>query len=272
MESERRTPPKVPLPREHGAWGILLVPFLTAVLVAGRLTPAVPLALAAVVLAFLARFPLEVLLAPAGREARVGPELARARHFAWVYGLGLLGTGAVLVGGWKLYLLVPLGGLAGALFGLHIRAARRGSERRLGEELLTTSGLTLSALAGWIAATGGVDGRGLLVWVLNATFFCAGVVYVKSRIQARRAGLRGEDRFPRGVVLGFHLLLVALASALVALRWASALVVVPFALAAARASWGLRRSGQPFALRRLGWSEVGLSLLFAGFLALGLRG
>lgn len=45
----------LPLPREHGTWAILLVPFLTATTIAGIPSPAVGVALAAVLLAFLAR-------------------------------------------------------------------------------------------------------------------------------------------------------------------------------------------------------------------------
>jgi hypothetical protein len=71
--------------------------------------------------------------------------------------------------------------------------------------------------------------------------------------------------------VGFHLLVVLFVGALVFLRDISPLVVIPFVVAAGRAGWGARRADHAFALRRLGWSEVALSLFFAGFLLLGFR-
>ena len=197
---------KLLLPREHGAWGILLIPFLTAAAIAGPLTLPVPLALAAAL-----------------------------------------------------------------SFGLHLWLARRGVERGWAAELLGAAGLTLTALVGWVAATGGIDQTGFLVWLLNCVFFCAAVIYVKSRIRARRAAHRPEAGHESACSVGFHLLVVLFVGALVFLRDISPLIVVPFVVAAGRAGWGARRADHAFALRRLGWSEVALSLFFAGFLLLGFR-
>lgn len=57
------------LPREHGAWGVLLIPFLTTAAIGRRADAPVMLCLAAVFLLYLARHPLEFLLAP-GRVVR----------------------------------------------------------------------------------------------------------------------------------------------------------------------------------------------------------
>lgn len=256
-------------PREHGAWAILLVPFLTAVVIAQRATPAVFLALAAVVLAFLARNPVERLFAPLARRA--GPELRRVRRFAWMYSLLAAGVGGLLVVAWRLYLLVPLGLVALLIFAFHLWAAQRGASHTLGSQLVNTIGLSLSALVGWVAALGQVNRVGVLVWSLNCAFFCSGVLYVRSRIRARLATQRPEATDTSQWVFLFHLGVMLSVAALVVAGWARPLVVVPFALAAVRVGWGLRRSGQHFTLRQLGWSEVVLSLVFAAFLLLGFR-
>jgi hypothetical protein len=265
------SPSTLLLPREHGAWGILLIPYLTAVAVAGRLSLAVVLAVAAVLLAFLARYPLELLLVP-GLYRRAGsPSIRRARALAWLYGLLAAAVGVLLIIGWELLLLLPIGLLALVFFSFHIWVGRRGSDRSWTAELVGTIGLTLSGLVGWIAATGGLTKTGLLVWGLNCVFFCTGIVYVKARIRSRLAVHRPELRQVTRFMLGFHLVVVLLVLTLVAVRWVSLLTLLPFVVAAARASWGARRTDQAFALRRLGWSEVGLSVFFATFLTLGFR-
>ncbi len=262
---------KLLLPREHGAWGILLIPFLTAAAIAGPLTLPVWLALATVLLVFLARYPLVLLLVP-GAWVRAGrPARDRVRRFAWLYSLLATGGGGLLIFVWELYLLVPLALAAALSFGLHLWLARRGAERGWAAELLGAAGLTLTALVGWVAATGGIDQTGFLVWLLNCVFFCAAVIYVKSRIRARRAAHRPEAGHESACSVGFHLLVVLFVGALVFLRDISPLIVVPFVVAAGRAGWGARRADHAFALRRLGWSEVALSLFFAGFLLLGFR-
>jgi len=259
------------LPREHGGWGIVLIPFLTAVMIAGEVRGAVWVALLTVLAAFIARYPLELLLVP-GLYRRAGsPERSRAHTFAWAYGLLATAMGVFLIAYWRLYLLLPLGAIAVALFLLHVWAGREGEDRSLAMELAGTAGLTLSGLVGWVAATEGVDGTGLLVWALNCLFFCSGILYVKARLRSRLAVHRPDLAAGSALMVGWHLVLVALVAAMVVWKWLSPVIVLPFVVAAARAIWGVRQGGRPFALRRLGWSEVGLSLFFAMFLTLGFR-
>ena len=259
------------LPREHGAWGIVLIPYLTAVGVAAHWTPAVVIGLGAVLAAFIARYPVELILNE-GLYRRAGcPPRQRVKKFAGGYATvaGVLGIGLIAI--WKLYLLLPIGLLALSVFGIHLWMGRRGEDRSWAAELLGAAGLTLSGLVGWVVATGSLTATGALVWLLNCLFFCAGVVYVKSRIRHRLAVHRPELRSTtRWMVAGQVLMLVAV-TALSMARWIPPLVVVPFALAAARACWGAARNNRPFALRRLGWTEVALSVCFALFLTLGFR-
>lgn len=259
------------LPREHGGWGIVLIPFLTAVAIAGNLSIPVVLALATVLLVFVARYPLELLLLP-GLYRRAGsPSVSHVQTLAWTYSLLAASVGLLLVVVWKLYLLLWLALVGGVLFAGRVWWGRKNSDRNLGAELTGTGALTLSALVGWLAATGELNRTGLLVWGLNGVFFCSGILYVKSRIRARLAVHRLEENPSAAFALSFHFLVLLFVLALVFARWISPLIVVPFALAAVRVTWGLRSSHKPFALRRLGWSEVALSLLFATFMTLGFR-
>lgn len=263
---------KLLLPREHGAWGILLVPFFTAAAIAGAFDAAVALALGTVVLAFLARAPLEFLLAPSDKRGQpTTPGVVR--RSAWLFGGGTLAAGVALAVGWGLIAwLLPLAALAGALFALHVWRARQGAGRGWAAEFLGTAALTLSAPVAWVAATGGLDSTGWLVWLLNAAFFCAGLVYVKSRIRAVTAARlpHSADQLAH-LVWRFHLAVLLLVAAGALLDWVSPLVILPFGLAAGRAAWGVRRFGQRFAVRQLGWNEVAHSLVFAVLLVAAFR-
>ena len=260
-------PPLLLLPREHGAWGIVLIPFFTAVGVSGRLTPATLLGLLAVLLVFAGRYPLELLLIPGSyvRGGRPGRRLIL--RSLWFYSLAAATAGVVLVVRYRLYALLWLALLGGLLFGLRVWQGRRGSERNLFAEVAGTAGLTLSGLVGWVSATGGMDRTGLVVWALNCAFFCSAIVYVKARIEAQRALHHPEEPQSAGCTMGFHLVVLLFVLLLVFAHWVTPLVVAPFVLATVRAAWGLH-GRKAFTLRRLGWNEVALSLVFAGFLML----
>lgn len=254
------------LPREHGAWGIVLIPFFAAIATARAAGPAVWLALLSVLLVFIARHPLELLLMPSAyKRAGRPPRAALWRAFAW-YSAAALVAGMTLVMAWKLYVLLLLGLFGGFVFVLRIWFGMRGEDRTLVAEVIGSAGLTMSALVGWVAATGGIDSTGLAIWILNCAFFCSGILYVKAKIRARQLGQKTAGYNEVSCALVFQLLLFAFVGALGAFDWVSPLMVVPFALAALRAAWGLYAEEGPFAFRRLGWSEVGLSVVFAIFL------
>jgi len=157
--------------------------------------------------------------------------------------------------------------LPGAPAGVRFLTGRRNAERSLLTELSGTAGLSLSAPVAWIAATGGLDSKGFLVWALNAAFFCCGILYVKSRLRARLAVQRTGSM--ADVTIASHFAVVLFVLALVWRGGIAPIILVPFALATLRAKWGLANSQKGFTLPRLGWSEVALSLVFAGFMILG---
>jgi hypothetical protein len=208
------------------------------------------------------------LLVPEAYLRAGRPDRAFLRRFAWIYGIAAGTAGLFLITYWALYRLLPLALLGSSLAAVRILSGRRNAERGLLTELVGTAGLSLSAPVAWIAATGGFDSKGILVWALNAAFFCCGVLYVKSRLRARRGLAGGGTANIADVTIAFHFAVVLFVVALVWWGGMAPMIVVPFVLATLRAKWGLANKRKAFALPRLGWSEVALSLVFAGFLIL----
>ena len=218
------TTSRPPLPREHGAWGILLIPFATAVGVSGVFDLRAALLLASVLCFYVARTSW------------------LKQNNRWT--LVLLGGSAActlpLMVVWKLWWLAAFGAVAAPL-------AFRKTERSVGMQLVAVAGLTLTAPAAWYVATGTLDYR---LWLWNALYFAGGVFYVKMHI-ATAISRKPAGRLP--VVLYYGGLTGILA------WWPVGLAFVP---AIVRAFVGAARVTPVLRVKRLGWTEVAYSLLF----------
>ncbi|MCL6565610.1 MAG: YwiC-like family protein [Acidobacteriia bacterium] len=258
------------MPAEHGAWGILLVPYLTAVFMVGTTNLSILLVLLAAVSLFLVRGS-----ADAHGTWRV---LADPRHLL-LFGIG------ILTGGWLIFverrhtLLVLLAAVC-VLYVLQKTLARHPNreiheKRSLAAELVGVVLLTLVVPATWIAARGNLDRLGLQLWLLNLLFFAGGVIYVKYRVR----GLLAHRPFPSWFermrfawpVIAYHLLLVAFLVAAIAREALPTLTVLAFTPGMLRAFGLVWQLGKRFPIRRLGWSEVAQAIVFAALLVLSLK-
>jgi len=257
------------MPAEHGAWGILLVPLVCSAGLAGRWNwPLLLVSLCALSL-FLLRGSVE---ANGHWKAVFQPV-----HLA-LAGLGLL-SGLLLVLLYECYQLVSIGLLAAALYliqhRLAVGRAFRKEKRSLAGELVGVVLLTLAAPATWIAALGRLDRWGAQVWLLNLLFFLGGVLYVKYRVRGIAAhrsfqSLSEKAAFAWPVVV-YHLLVLGFLVGCVLLQSFPLAVVLAFLPSALRANGLLWHLGRRFPIRRLGWTEVAHSLVFAMLLILTFR-
>lgn len=262
------------LPAEHGAWGMWLVPFVCAAFVAGIWN--VPLALAGVcaLALFLWR----------------GSMAAHANWRSWSLPVHLgLAAVAALAGGALIFFyerreLLGLAAGGAALFGLQewlvARHQQNHSEKRsLAAELAGVVLLSFSAPAAWIAARGNLERTGVEVWALSVLFFLGGVLYVKYRVR----GLLAHRRFPRlrerlafaWPVFVYHFLLIAFLACWMLLEssrsFGTAALLIAFTPGILRACNLFFQLGERFPIRRLGWSEVIHSVVFATLLILAFR-
>jgi len=256
--------PRSLLPQEHGAWGQLAMPLLSALLVAG-LTPAALLLAAATVLAFLAHEPWLVTLGHRGLRARRedGP---RARRVLW----GLL-AGAALAGGagaWlapeaaRWALLVPAA-LASGVLGLVL--AQR--ERTIPGELAVVTALASSGLAVALAAGAPirVAAAATTTWVLA---FATSVFAVRVVLE------RAFDRATTALGVGSALAVTLIGAGGSAVAALAGLGGVVGAAVAPTALLSLLVCLAPFSARQLktlGWGLVASSTVTLAVLVLGLR-
>jgi hypothetical protein len=258
------------MPAEHGAWGILIVPFACASAVAAGTGVPWLRYVAAAAVCLLSLFLLRGSLERYGslRALRLPVHLALAAAAA--------AGGGLLVFSWGRRELLLLGAVALAFFlaqRLLMRSHPRETEKRsLAAELLGVLLLSLSAPAATIAILGRLDARGALVWLLNALFFLGGVLYVKYRVRGVLAHREFSSLSERIAfawpVFVYHLLLLVLLATAVVGASLPAMVLAAFAPAVLRAHGLLFHLGRRFPIKRLGWSEIAHSLLFAALLVL----
>ena len=261
------------IPREHGAWGILLVPLATgaAVGVSGFASVGAVTLLAFVALSlFWLRTPVESWLG-AG-PLRVQTEAERNSVIA---AIALLGSVAILSASALLWIsnrsgLLQLGLIAAVIFALQAALKKRGRRYYMAAELIGAAGLTATAPAAYLVATGRLDSIALLLWLANWTFASNQIHYVQLRIHSARI-TAGMEKLGRG--LGFFLGQATLASLLLT-AWLvglfPALAALAFVPALVRGFYWFLPGPQPLAVRRLGWTELSHSIVFGGLLIAGL--
>jgi hypothetical protein len=274
------------LPREHGAWGLLLVPMVTGAGVAFResnhIAPAFLLLVAALALFWL-RTPVESLL---GTSAiRVQTENERHVVGTAIAGLVIIATLSLgtLLWAWQNPLLWLIGAAAGAAFAGQallklmwrqpLRLSGQGEARRplskplaqrlrMLSEIVGTIGLTASAPAAYYVVTGKFGATAWVLWAANLIFAGNQIHYVQLRIHnARTEGLRAKLgrgwAFAAGQVVMTVILTVACLSGLLP-RVAS----IAFAPLLFRGWFYFIQKPGPLMVRRLGWNELTQAVAF----------
>jgi hypothetical protein len=255
-----------PVPREHGAWGMLYVPLVLALLCERHLSwPILWLTLSATAL-FLARTPLQTW----ARFSHWQRDPAQPRRSA-VLLLAAAGITALpLFVWWNFYGLLLLAAVGAAILGLNIWQSVRREERTVGGELLALGAMVLTAPAAHYVARGGEwHTLALILWTLCFAFFASGVLYVKLRIAAMHEKKPGEKARLLRACVAYHLGLLGVLLAATAQGWIHPLLAAAFAPLIFRALWPVLRGLGRVNLKRAGWLEVAWSILFLVLVSLG---
>ena len=276
-EMDRMSPARLRsfvMPREHGAWGILLVPLVTGAWIghpsADRIAALVSFAVAALAL-FCLRTPAEAYLETSPLRAQTPSERKAIFYSAAFYGSIAVVALGILFRKAQPYGLLLIGAAAGASFAVQARLRQLGRGTRLLAQLVGSLGLTSTAAAAYYLAAGRLDKNAIVLWAANWLFAVNQIHFVQFRIRgARSASAREELARGQGFLLG-----QALTALLLLAAWRGGfmpgLALAAFAPVFLRGTLWLFSPPAPLEIHRLGVSELVHALVFGVLLILGFQ-
>ncbi len=265
------------IPREHGAWGLVLLPFFVGAVVAGNWFQWRTMAAAVAVLSvFLLKEPLLLLLRSRSRSL---PEDQResAKFSLLVCGAAAAIAGIALLAVLPFLPLLVMGGNALVLVVLAVFLILRNYQRHPAFQILNVIGLTSSSLLAYLAARGQLEEAAFWVWGLSAGQGSAAVLVVRARLESIVAHRRSDSTAGCGTFHRWALQAQVVLWGMLALLAANGhpWFLLPFFPPSLLHSWELwqLRSGKGFdmPLRHVGFLQLSASILFSFLLIVVLR-
>lgn len=264
------------LPKEHGTWAMLLVPWAVGWGIARRFEPKELLLVVAAVSIFLGHSHLMAWrrLALSGRSKT--REAVAARRLVLVFAaLGAVATLPLLPHGTSVWpradALALLALVAAVLAGGSLALVGRRVDRALPGQVLAASGLSLSGPAAYAVGRGALDRVAVAVWLLNAAFFLWAVFYVTLKIAARARrrplGSLAAKLASGATTIGITIATALLFAVAVWLGSLSPLALLAFVAPAVQTVAGIVRIDRPAPLKSLGILLLVHAILF-GFLVI----
>ena len=253
------------VPREHGAWGLLLVPMITGAGLAFRenanLIPFVLLLISTLALFWL-RTPFESLLGTSAMRAQTKDERRIViSAIAILASIAALTLGSLLWAGRNTNLWW-IGAAAGVAFAAQGVLKKLGRTTRMLSQIVGTVGLTASAPAAYYVITGQFNATAWILWIVNLAFAGNQIHYVQLRLHtARVEGFWPRLSCGRAFAAGQFLLTAALTVASVN-RWLPQFASLAFAPLLFRGWFYFLQKPAPLVVRKLGWNELAQAIAF----------
>lgn len=258
---------KTLIPKEHGAWAILILPYFVGVTVGGGISGRGVLGFFGILLLFLSRQPLHLNLKMYFSEVRLQRSKKGELWQAFLLFLGGgLGIFLWLIFRYRLGDLIIIGLIALFLFSLHTYLALYRKERTLIGELLGVALLTISASVGVVLSGGKLSGGTIILWLLNVFYFAGSIFYIKMRKKAVRTRKRIPS-FPFNInlvkeCLTYIVLLIIILVLLVFTKSVPVLVPLAFIPMVIHTLWSIIALRPKFEIMKQGLVQTGLSLIF----------
>ena len=257
------------IPREHGAWGMMLVPLATGAIVALRTGingGALTLFIVAAMSLFWLRTPVEAWLGTSAIKAQTQQE--RAFVLRMIAGIVLLAAASIATLLWngRNRGLLLIGAVAALAFAVQAGVKKLGRRGRMPAQVIGAIGLTSTAAGAYYVATGKLDQVGLALWLANWLFAGDQIHFVQVRIRSSRAASMNEKvqqglPFLAGQVGLIGVILAACRFSIFPTAIALAFVPVLF-----RGTLWFVRGRQPLDVHKLGYSELEQALIFGALL------
>ena len=257
------------IPREHGAWGMLLVPLATGAVAALRSSVnggALALFILAAMSLFWLRTPVESWLGTSAIKTQTKDE--RAFVMRVIVAIGLLALTSIAALLWNGYSrgLLTIGAVAGLAFAIQAGVKRLGRKGRMPAQIIGAVGLTSTAAGAYYVATGKLDHIAVALWLANWLFAGDQIHFVQVRIRSSRAATM-DEKMKQGLPF-FCGQVVLIGVILAACRFglfsdAMALAFLPVLIRGTL--WFVRRY-RPLDVHKLGFSELTHALIFGALL------
>jgi hypothetical protein len=262
---------KLLIPREHGSWGLWLLPLLAGAVVAaannsGKSDWAILWFCAASAAAFLAYQPLEALLGISPIKTRTPEETQLAATWIILTGfVAFISAAQLVISGRGRVLLFAL--LAAACFGVRMLFSKMRALRAT-RQVLGALALSSAAAASYYVISGKIDRTSLLLWAACWVFAAAQIEYVQLRMHSSNARSRAEKARAGWRLYLIHALLVLITAAAALTGHAPALLAIVFVPALVRLLvWTLSPAAK-INFFALGFSELFQSVTFSSLLVI----
>ncbi len=258
--------PLILIPREHGSWGMLLFPFISAAILTHTWSWDFLPATVAVLAVFLLREPLVVLFRQHYVWTSPRPEATSARTSIAILATALAAAGLWLLSSLPLLWLLGLGAAAALLTVVYVYGTIQNLQRSPLLQILGAAGLTASAVIAYLAGGRAPDTALVLLLAAHVVHNAGSVLVVHARLEATRALRRQEPGRPKTTAALLWLIGHACTAAIFALlgRHLLALaLLIPLAIHAADLARLTSTTFLRVPLRRVGFRELGLSTVFS---------
>jgi YwiC-like protein len=262
---------KIPPPllsREHGSWAVLLLPMFVSLGVVGKWgSDFIWVALSGLGV-FFSYVPAQVLLRNFSGAPQRKEKVLQAAFWGSVYAIaGLAFASILLKEGYVL--LLAIGG-AGILCFMGNFYLTKKYSKSIWTDFIAVAGLTLSGPSAYYVLIGMIDGKAVLLYILNLLFFGCTVFYVHMKIHAassRKHEMTWGERFSIGRMnLLYHAAVIALVGILAALRLTPAIVLLAFVPMVVQGIYGTIKLSGNVRFKNLGLILLGQSVVFGSIL------
>jgi len=247
---------KPPLPKEHGAWGILLGAFFSVVAITGKFNFNLVLFLIAIVLFYFSR---HIFL-------QIWRVKSSSSDWIWffifvVFGWGFLITLAILANYW---LVVPISFFMALFLLIEILLIRAKKQRSFPAQMIGTIGLTSIAPLSFMLLQKKILWEAGFIWMINILFFCSGILYVRYQIALMKKNTTENaelNKYRISVICYHFLLLIILLIVAVYNKFYPGLVLA-FIPTILQATTAITNQFTIKTIKRLGWLEIAHTLVF----------
>jgi hypothetical protein len=247
------------VPREHGAWGILLVPLVTGACVGlpqGSGISGLLLFLTASIALFWLRTPLESWLGLSPMRLQNADE--RRAVMTATLSIGVI-TALALTGlfwGGRNRGLLAIGCIAGTAFAVQSGVKLFGRHVRMPAQMIGAIGLTSTAAGAYYVVTGHLDATAAAIWAANWLFAGDQIHFVQLRLRnSRLADLRQKLTVGRNFFIG-QLAMIAVVMWASGIGFLPILTVVAFLPVVIRGMMWFIKGPEPLSLHWLGITEL----------------